>query len=101
MDFKIVWTEPAIENLGEIVAYIAQDNPDAAKRVGFEIISHVEALGSHPFIGVHYPRGSQSGDREILYRSYRIFYRVFDDRKLVEILVIWHSARQDPSLPWR
>jgi plasmid stabilization system protein ParE len=34
MDFKIIWTEPALANLGEIVSYIAQDNPDAARRTG-------------------------------------------------------------------
>jgi toxin ParE1/3/4 len=99
MDFKIVWTEPALADLEAIVSYIARDNVAAAERVGDDIISHIEVLGAHPFIGTHYPRGSRGEDREILCRNYRIFYRVFEDQKLVEILVIWHGSRDEPQLP--
>jgi plasmid stabilization system protein ParE len=32
MDFRVEITDPAIDDLAEIVSYIAQDNPDAAAR---------------------------------------------------------------------
>jgi plasmid stabilization system protein ParE len=99
MDYQIIWTEPALADLETIVTHIAGDNPPAAGRVGDEIIAHVELLATFPHIGPHYPRGSKSGDREILCRSYRIFYRVFEDRQVVEVLTIWHGARQEPELP--
>jgi plasmid stabilization system protein ParE len=34
MDYKIVWTEPALNSLRDILSYIAQDNPLAARRLG-------------------------------------------------------------------
>ena len=35
MDFKLVWTPLARDDLREIVSYIARDSPAAALRVGF------------------------------------------------------------------
>ena len=32
MDCKVIWTDPAIEDLGEIVRYIAADDPSSARR---------------------------------------------------------------------
>lgn len=44
MDFKVVWTDPALADLREIAAHIASDNPVAAGRVGNSMIEHVETL---------------------------------------------------------
>jgi plasmid stabilization system protein ParE len=99
MDYKVVWTEPALADLRAIVERIASDNPSAARRVGEEVINHIELLARFPHIGPRYPRGSKGDDREILCRNYRIFYRVSDERKTVEVLIIWHGMRQEPELP--
>jgi len=98
MDFKVAWTDPALGDLQDIVAYIAADDPAAAGRVGNDILNHVETLRTLPFIGPEYPRGMQSICREILCGNYRIFYRVSEQRKLVEILTIWHGARGTPKI---
>ena len=97
MDFKVVWTDPALADLQEIVTHIARDKPTAAGRVGNDVIEHVETLRSFPFIGPTYPRGSTGNRREIVCGNYRIFYRVLEDRKLVEILTLWHGARGTPE----
>jgi plasmid stabilization system protein ParE len=36
--------------------------------------------------------------REIVHRPYRIVYRVFEDRKTIEILRVWHAARGTPDI---
>jgi len=59
----------------------------------------VEILATFPHIGPRYPRGRQSRVREIVCRRYRIFYRVIEERKVVEILTVWHGARDEPDLP--
>ena len=41
MDYPIVWAESALEDLRQIVRYIAVDNTEAAKRVGDAIIGSV------------------------------------------------------------
>jgi len=97
MDFKIVWTEPAIQNLQDATAYISRDNREAAIRFGKELFQHIEVLNSFPYIGPVYPRGSDGNARQIVFRKYRIFYRVNEGLKIVEILAVWHGARQEPS----
>lgn len=97
MGFKIIWSDAAIEDLHAICLYIAQHNPQAARQVGQGILDHVGILGSFPFIGPAYPRGTQGPLREIVYRSYRIFYDVSEAQRRVEILHVWHGARAEPE----
>lgn len=98
MDFKVIWTEPAIENLREITAYISRDNRAAAEKFGADLFQHVEVLQTFPFIGPNFRRGEKGRAREIIFHNYRIFYRVNEAAKLVEILAVWHGARSNPSL---
>jgi toxin ParE1/3/4 len=97
LEYKIVWSETAIGDLNEICSYIAEDNPQAASRLGRNILAHVRILASFPLIGPTYPRGAQGPLREIVYRSYRIFYDVFEDTRQVNILHVWHGAREEPE----
>ncbi|MGA2177084.1 MAG: type II toxin-antitoxin system RelE/ParE family toxin [Verrucomicrobiota bacterium] len=99
MEVKIVWTEPALGDLEEIVTYISRDNPPAGARIGASIVEHVEILSSFPYIGPTYPRGASGRTREIVCGNYRIFYRVNESSKTAEILTVWHGARGEPTLP--
>ena len=98
MDCKVIWTDPSIDDLREIVSYIAAGNSDTAKRVGYDIIRTVELLQDFPLLGPAYPPGSSGRIREILSWNYRIFYRVSAKKHLVEILRIWHGARGQPPV---
>jgi plasmid stabilization system protein ParE len=65
MDFRIVWTDPALSDLAELVRYIAQDDPKVAVRVGEEIVDHVGVLGTFPEIGPLYRRRPGGDVRQI------------------------------------
>jgi len=97
MGFKIVWSDAAFEDLRALCFYIAQYDPQAALRMGHGVVDHVRILASFPFIGPTYPRGTNGPLREIVYRSYRIFYDVSEETRQVEILHVWHGAREEPS----
>ena len=97
MDYKIIWSDTAIADLREICSYIAADHPSAADRVGRGILEHVGILASFPFIGPSYPRGSHGTLREITFRPYRIFYDVSESSQTVEIVHVWHGARDEPE----
>jgi addiction module RelE/StbE family toxin len=99
MDFEIVWTEPASADLLEIFQFIAQDNPRAARRVLTSILDRVELLRKVPHIGTGYPRGTDGPYREIVSGKYRIFYKIQETSRRIEVLTVWHSARRDPRLP--
>jgi plasmid stabilization system protein ParE len=97
MDFKVTWSDAAIADLQEVCSSIAQHDPLAAGRIGRGILDHVRVLASFPFIGPTYPRGAGGTLREIVFRSWRIFYDVSEKSRSVEILHVWHGARDEPA----
>lgn len=98
MGFKIVFTKPAIADLEGLVTFIARDNPQAAERLGFEIIAKAEKLNEFPLLGRVVPEFKIENIREIIHRPYRIVYRAREDREMIEILRVWHAARGIPKL---
>ncbi len=99
MDWEIVWTPPALDGLHALFAFHAQHSETAADRTVNAILERVELLRTVPLMGAVYPRDSQGPNRFVVSGKYRIFYRVRDEAKLVEILTVWHSSRRDPELP--
>ena len=97
MDYQVIWSDAAIADLHDICAYIARDNPPAALRLGQGILAHVRILATFPLIGPAYPRGARGKLREIVCRPYRIFYDVDEAQQRVEILHVWHGAREAPK----
>jgi len=45
---KVIWLEPASDDLEEIAHYISLDNPDAASRFTVRVLKHVRQLAEHP-----------------------------------------------------
>jgi len=99
VDYQVIWTESASDDLESIVTQLAQVNPAAAERIGNAILKHVEVLRAFPRIGPRYAKDPHRGIREILCGKYRIFYRVIEKSQSVEILTVWHGAREEPDLP--
>ncbi len=98
MGFKIDFTKPAIVDLGELVEFISRDNPSAAEQTGYAIIEKAEKLNNFPFLGRVVPEFKIETIREIIYRPYRIVYRVREEQKMIEILRVWHAARGTPRI---
>jgi plasmid stabilization system protein ParE len=51
MGFEVRLTAKARGDLNEIVAYIAQDNPLAAERLGDELAAEAASLSNYPYRG--------------------------------------------------
>jgi plasmid stabilization system protein ParE len=98
MDYKIVFSQPAIEDLEGIVRFIAQDNPAAAAQFGGKLIDSVRKLAAFPHLGRVVPEKNDEHIREIILRPYRIFYRVKDSARTVEIARFWHAPRGEPHI---
>ena len=93
MDYSIVWAESALEDLRELVRYIAADNPAAAERFGNAIIALLEVLASFPRTGRIVPELRDDLVREVILAPYRIVYELADDSLRVSIVRVWHGAR--------
>ena len=93
MAYKLIWSPAALDDLHDIVVFIARDNPDRAMSFGYELIAQTDHLQSFPGFGRKVPEYQDPNIREIIFRPYRIVYRVNHERKLCEIARVWHSAR--------
>ena len=95
----LVWTQPAIDSLLEIVRHIQADNPTAAHRFAEQIKSRVSRLAAFSDSGRIAPEFPGSGLREIIVGNYRIIYRAANRPRRVEILTVRHGARLLPDTP--
>lgn len=85
------WRAQASADLLEIVAYIADDNPDAAQELKDEIEARVGTLPEHPKL--YKPSVRVKDQRELIVRSaYIVLYR--ESPELVEIVNVVHARRQ-------
>jgi toxin ParE1/3/4 len=98
MAYKLIWSPAARDDLFDIVSFIARDSRDRAEAFGYHLIKATDKLQSFPEIGRIVPEYEVPTIREIIIRSRRIIYRVNHERKLVEIVRVWHSARGTPRL---
>ncbi|WP_417681353.1 type II toxin-antitoxin system RelE/ParE family toxin [Pseudidiomarina aquimaris] len=77
---EIIWTEPALDELDAIAAYIAVDNPKVAQAVVETVLSATEVLSRYPDSGRRPPELPQGRYREIVVPPCRIFYRIENDK---------------------
>jgi toxin ParE1/3/4 len=76
MAYKLTWSPAARDDLHDIVIFIARDNPNRAMSFGYELISETDRLQQFPNFGRIVPEYRSDHIREILFRPYRIVYRV-------------------------
>jgi toxin ParE1/3/4 len=98
MDYKVIWDDEALEELGQAVRYIAQRNPIAARKVGETILQKAGLLGAFPQMGKVFHKLNRQDVREVPVPPYRIIYHVKDFERGVRILKVWRGARQEPEI---
>lgn len=101
MAHQIIWSLQARDDLRDILAFIAADNPTVAEEFGFRLMSKVDVLANFPQFGRAVPEENDENVREIVLRPYRIIYQVLPTEQLVAIVRIWHGARGEPEVPSR
>ena len=94
MGFQVGLTEAAQADLGVVVRFLAEQNPEAAARIGNEILDAALSLTLFPRRGT--PVRRRPGMRKLSFRHYLIFYQVNEAAQWVEVVRIW-DGRRDPS----
>ena len=92
---RLRYRRSAIEDLGEIRAYIARDNPRAVKRFVAGLRARCRLLADQPHIGRERP-DIRPGLRSLPIQNYVVFYRLVDDT--VEVVSIVHGSRDVDAL---
>lgn len=98
MGCKVILTAQSLDDLREIVSFIARDNPGRAKSFGNELIDRALTLAELPERGRVVPEISEPNVREIIHRSYRVIYEIFPAQNAVYVLRFWHGARGEPEI---
>ncbi|MDR0884076.1 MAG: type II toxin-antitoxin system RelE/ParE family toxin [Oscillospiraceae bacterium] len=96
--FDVAFSQQALDDLEEIVLYIALDSKVHALKLHDKILESANKLSDFPMIGRAVPdeKIAGRGFRMIGAGSYLLFYKIFDDK--VIILRVLHGRRDYPHL---
>jgi len=98
-DYQVVWTNNAKSDLEDIIEYIKIDSISNAKKIFFDIKEKCNNLYYFPMKCKIVPELQQIGIskyRELIYKRYRIIYKI--DNKKVYILIVVDSSRNVEDL---
>ena len=93
MDCRVIVSPSAINDLRDIVQYIARDDHETAIRFGERLLNKAMSLASFPERGHFVHEFSDQQTRELLLGPYRIIYRYQAQENAVHIARFWHGAR--------
>jgi plasmid stabilization system protein ParE len=97
VDYEVVLTQAALNDLDEIVEYIGRDDMRAARRIALDLLRRAESLSKMPRRGKSIR--ARSGVRRLVRNPYLIIYRIAEAERTVSVLRFWHGARDPNSLP--
>jgi plasmid stabilization system protein ParE len=98
MAYRLSWSPAARLDLRELLAYIAEDDPGAARSFARSVFRAIERLTDFPESGRVVPEFNESTLREVIRKPCRIVYRIRSERQQVEIVRVWHAARGTPEI---
>lgn len=88
----LIWTAPALDDLDDIAAWIAQDSPAAAAQLVRRVLAQLALLRAHPRMGRRVPEAPGTRYRELVVPPCRIMYRP-EGRALVIVHVVRGERR--------
>jgi plasmid stabilization system protein ParE len=92
VDYRILFTQRALDDLAEIIARIAEDDGEAASRFGNSLLDHVELLTRFPRMGIVIR--ARSRVRKLLHSPLLVYYRIRETSRDIEILHLRHASRK-------
>ena len=91
---KVSFSSNAQKDLLEIVHFIKQDKPDAARKWADSLRDSVMKLADFPCMGRIVPEYSDENIRELIKAPYRIVYKIDKDNDYIIIIAVHHSKKR-------
>ena len=88
---EIIWSPQSIHDLESIRSFVAADSPHYAGLVVQRLVAAVDRLMMFPNSGRIVPEFGDPATREVLWRNYRLVYRMVGEN--VEVVTVFHGAR--------
>ena len=95
MGLKIRWSEHAVDELCEALAFIASDNKAAAQKLSAEVRVVTGRLRLYPMKGRMVPERKDPSLREVIVGPFRIIYSIREP----SVIRILAAIRAERSLP--
>lgn len=92
---ELRWADLALDDIDQICEFIAEDNPVQAAKLAARFDEMADQVLALPKMGRIVPEYQRPELRERIHGRYRMLYRLNPD--YIEIVRIFHSARQLPS----
>jgi plasmid stabilization system protein ParE len=89
---KLIWTDQAIADLGDIGDFIALTSERYAKITVQKLFERTYILKDFPESGRIVPEKNEKNMRELIEGNYRIIYEIASENH-IHILTVYHSAR--------
>lgn len=89
---KINWTTRAIESVYETREYYRTKSERFAEEFTERIFEKVELLSEFPELGRMLPELEKPEIRELIYKNYRIIYKILSEQE-IDILLVHNSFR--------
>jgi plasmid stabilization system protein ParE len=94
MPFRVVWRPTALDQLAELVAYVAQRNPLAAVDLYDDLWHAPDSLTRDPVV-IHKKSPYVKGQHEIVARpSYIVLYELDKEKMLAVVTAVYHARQQ-------
>ena len=94
---RVLWTPQARADLRHIHDYVARDSLQYAALTVAELMAAVRRLNAFPQSGRMVPERSDPTIREVIWRNYRIVYRVVLAESTVHVLTVFRAERLFPT----
>jgi toxin ParE1/3/4 len=91
MDYRVVWSPRALDDVEAIGLYISNDSPSYAGAVVKKMLDSTRILAHFPFAGRIVPEFSDENIREKFVYSYRVIYRI--QPQTVTVAAVIHGRR--------
>ena len=95
---KVVWTEPAADDLVDTVDFIARDSPAFAASVAQRVCDAGDSLAELSERGRPFPDPAYPGWREVIVGPYRMVYEVQPERVIIPMEPVSATARGNATL---
>lgn len=91
---NIIISNKAHKQIQEIFKFISQDSVYYAEKTKEEIYKKINMLEFMPYIGRKIPEYNRADMREIIYKSYRIMYKILEIKQEIHIQIIHHGKQK-------
>jgi toxin ParE1/3/4 len=89
---RVILEESAVADIDQLAAWVAKDNPQAARAIIRKILETIERLNLFPALG-HEGRDRGTYERTVSRTAYIIVYEIRRKPSAVLVIAVVHGAR--------